>query len=41
MKTDFNGFGANRSIVVDDDPMMSLYDGRRVRPETDNVVNLR
>ena len=41
MKTDFNGFGANQAIVVDDDPMMSLYDRRRVRPETDNVVNLR
>ena len=41
MKTDFNGFGATQQVVVEDDPMLSLYDGRRVRPETDNVVNLR
>ncbi|GAB5347328.1 type III PLP-dependent enzyme [Alteriqipengyuania sp. 357] len=41
MKTDFNGFGVTQAVVVDDDPMLSLYDGRRVRPETDNVVNLR
>ena len=41
MKTDFNGFGATRTVVVDDDPMLSLYDGRRERPQTDNVVNLR
>ena len=41
MKTDFNGFGANMAIVVGDDPMQTLYDGRRERPETDNVVNLR
>ena len=41
MKTDFNGFGAIRAVVVEDDPMLSLYDGRRERPQTDNVVNLR
>jgi len=41
MKTDFNGFGATQAIVVEDEPMLSLYDGRRVLPETDNVVNLR
>lgn len=41
MKTDFNGFGANRSVEVDDGPMASLYDGSRHRPPLDNVVSLR
>jgi ornithine decarboxylase len=41
MKTDFNGFGATLQIVVEDAPMQSMYDGRRVLPEKDNVVNLR
>jgi len=41
MKTDFNGFGAAQRIVVEDEPMASLYDGSRVRPAADNVVNLR
>lgn len=41
MKTDFNGFGAAERIIVTDEPMASLYDGSRVRPEADNVVSLR
>ena len=41
MKTDFNGFGATRCVVVEDEPMASLYDGSRVRPAADNVVSLR
>ena len=41
MKTDFNGFGAAERIVVEDEPMASLYDGSRKREEADNVVSLR
>lgn len=41
MKTGFNGFGAAEQIVVEDEPMASLYDGSRVRPVSDNVVSLR
>ncbi|MBX7493512.1 type III PLP-dependent enzyme [Qipengyuania sp. 1NDW9] len=41
MKTDFNGFGAAERIIVTDEPMASLYDGSRSRPQADNVVNLR
>ena len=41
MKTDFNGFGAAERIVVEDEPMVSLYDGSRTRPAADNVVSLR
>ncbi len=41
MKTDFNGFGAAERIVVEDEPMASLYDGSRTRPAADNVVSLR
>ena len=41
MKTDFNGFGAAQRIVVEDEPMASLYDGSRARPVADNVVSLR
>jgi ornithine decarboxylase len=41
MKTDFNGFGAAMRIVVEDEPMASLYDGSRLRPAADNVVSLR
>ena len=41
MKTGFNGFGDAEQIVVEDEPMASLYDGSRVRPAADNVVNLR
>ena len=41
MKTDFNGFGATRHVVVEDEPMASLYDGSRARMASDNVVSLR
>ncbi|MEM6476445.1 MAG: type III PLP-dependent enzyme [Pseudomonadota bacterium] len=41
MKTGFNGFGDAECVVVQDEPMMSLFDGSRVRPEADNVVSLR
>jgi len=41
MKTGFNGFGNAEQIVVADEPMASLYDGSRLRPASDNVVNLR
>ena len=41
MKTDFNGFGAAERIVVQDEPMASLYDGSRQRPAADNDVSLR
>ena len=41
MKTDFNSFGAAERIVVEDEPMASLYDGSRQRPAADNVVSLR
>ncbi len=41
MQTRFNGFGATRAFVVEDEPMASLYRGDRVRPASDNVVSLR
>ena len=41
MKTDFNGFGATRHVIVEDEPMASLYDGSRARVASDNVVSLR
>ncbi|WP_428027973.1 type III PLP-dependent enzyme [Altererythrobacter sp.] len=41
MKTGFNGFGAAEQVKVADEPMASLYDGSRQRPEADNVVSLR
>ena len=41
MKTGFNGFGNAEQIVVEDEPMQSLYRGDREIPQTDNVVNLR
>ena len=41
MKTGFNGFGNAEQFVVSDEPMASLFDGSRQRPEADNVVNLR
>ena len=41
MKTDFNGFGSAERIIVEDEPMASLYDGSRTRPAADNVVSLR
>ena len=41
MKTGFNGFGDAEQIVVEDEPMASLYRGDRDLPVRDNVVNLR
>ena len=41
MKTGFNGFGNAEEYIVADEPMMSLYRGDRIRPDADNVVNLR
>jgi ornithine decarboxylase len=42
MKTRFNGFGAGEVLVVEDEPMASLYRGDRVDPRvSDNVVSLR
>ena len=42
MKTRFNGFGAAEAVIVDDQPMASLYTGERPDPRTsDNVVSLR
>jgi ornithine decarboxylase len=41
MKTGFNGYGAAMAVIVEDEPMMSLFDGSRQRPASDNVVSLR
>ena len=41
MKTGFNGYGAAQQVMVADEPMMSLFDGSRVREAADNVVSLR
>ncbi len=41
MKTGFNGFGDAECVIVTDEPMLSLFNGTRERPEADNVVNLR
>jgi ornithine decarboxylase len=41
MKTGFNGYGNAVAVTVTDEPMMSLFNGSRVREATDNVVSLR
>ncbi len=41
MKTGFNGFGDAEQFIVADEPMASLFDGSRKRPEADNVISLR
>lgn len=41
MKTGFNGFGTAEQVIVNDEPMASVYDGSRQRPDAGNVVNLR
>ncbi len=42
MKTGFNGFGDAEQVVVEDEPMATLYRGDRPDPrQSDNVVNLR
>ncbi len=41
MRTGFNGFGQGAAIEVSDEPMSSLYTGRRDPRVSDNVVSLR
>ena len=41
MKTGFNGYGNAVAVTVQDEPMLSLFNGTRVREATDNVVSLR
>ena len=42
MKTRFNGFGMAEAAIVTDEPMASLYTGKRQDPrKSDNVVSLR
>jgi ornithine decarboxylase len=41
MSTRFNGFGATQAFVVADEPMASLYLGRKDARVSDNVVSLR
>jgi ornithine decarboxylase len=39
MRTGFNGFGVDSAIIVDDEPMASLY-GAAAAPRRSNVVKL-
>jgi ornithine decarboxylase len=41
MRTGFNGFGQGDAVDVADEPMSSLYCGRRDPRVSDNVVSLR
>jgi ornithine decarboxylase len=41
MRTAFNGFGQGAAVEVTDEPMASLYTGRRDPRVSDNVVSLR
>lgn len=41
MRTAFNGFGASQAVTVTDEPMASLYTGRKDPRVSDNVVSLR
>jgi ornithine decarboxylase len=41
MRTGFNGFGQGGAVEVADEPMSSLYRGRRDPRVSDNVVSLR
>ena len=41
MRTGFNGFGQGDAVEVSDEPMSSLYNGRRDPRVSDNVVALR
>jgi ornithine decarboxylase len=41
MRTGFNGFGQGGAVEVADEPMASLYTGRRDTRVSDNVVSLR
>ncbi|MEA3017348.1 MAG: ornithine decarboxylase [Sphingomonadales bacterium] len=40
MRTGFNGFGAATSVIVDDEPMATLYGTAEERPAASNVVTL-
>ena len=40
MRTQFNGFGSDRTVVVADEPMASLYAEVEVEPVASNVVKL-
>ena len=41
MRTAFNGFGGGEIVTVEDEPMASLYTGRKDPRVSDNVVSLR
>ena len=40
MRTGFNGFGVEDRVIVDDEPMASLYTGEAERERASNVVTL-
>jgi ornithine decarboxylase len=41
MRTAFNGFGSDQTVIVDDEPMVSLYTGEdEERAVPSNVVKL-
>lgn len=40
MRTGFNGFGVEDRVIVDDEPMASLYTGASERPAASNVITL-
>ena len=40
MRTGFNGFGSDLRVVVDDEPMETLYAAEQERPAASNVVTL-
>ena len=39
MRTAFNGFGVGEAVIVEDEPMASLY-GAQVTEQLSNVVKL-
>ena len=40
MRTGFNGFGVEDRVIVDDEPMASLYGATEARSGASNVVTL-
>ena len=40
MRTGFNGFGVQDRVIVDDEPMASLYGGESREAARSNVVKL-
>ena len=40
MRTGFNGFGSEERVIVDDEPMASLYGGAMREVARSNVVKL-